>query len=68
MSSNNNVTSSVATYVPVLNGSNYHEWESQMTAFLRLQGLWRIVNETFPQPTDVDSRNKWDVSDDMAQG
>ena len=39
-----------------------------MTAFLRSQGLWRIVNGTFTQPEDVDAGNKWDVSDDMAQG
>ena len=70
-SSNNNASSSVATYVPILNGSNYHEWESQMTAFLRLQGLWRIVNGTATHPdetTSPDAANKWDVSDDMAQG
>ena len=58
MSSSNNASSSVATYVPILNRSNYHEWESQMTAFLRLQGLWRIVNGTFTQPEDVDASNK----------
>ena len=68
MSSSNNTSSSVATYVPVLNGSNYREWESQMTAFLRSQGLWRIVNGTFTQPEDMDAGNKWDMSDDMAQG
>ena len=68
MSLNNNASSSVATYVPILNGSNYWEWESQMTTFLRLQGLWRIVNRTFSWPTDVNAGNKWDMSDDMAQG
>ena len=68
MFSSNNASSSVATYVPILNGSNYHEWESQMTAFLRSQGLWRIVNGTFTWPEDMDTGNKWDVSDDMAQG
>ena len=71
MSSNNNDGSSVATYVPVLNRSNYREWESQMTAFLRLQGLWRIVNWMATHPdeaTHVDAANKWDMSDNMAQG
>ena len=71
MSLNNNASSSVATYVPILNGSNYREWESQMTAFLRSQGLWRIVNGTATRPdktTSLDMANKWDVSDDMAQG
>ena len=64
--SSNNAASSIATYVPVLNGNNYCEWESQMTAFLRSQGLWRIVNGTFTQPEDMDTRNKWDMSDNMA--
>ena len=71
MSSNNNASSSIATYVPVLNGSNYREWESQMTAFLRSQGLWRIVNRMATCPdetTHQDAANKWDMSDDMAQG
>ena len=68
MSSNNNASSSITTYIPVLNGSNYREWKSQMTAFLRLQGLWRIVNGTFPWPADMDTSNKWDMSDNMAQG
>ena len=70
MSSNNNATS-VATYIPILNGSNYCEWESQMTAFLRSQGLWRIVNGTathLDETTSLDVANKWDMSDDMAQG
>ena len=71
MSSNNNASSSITTYVPILNGSNHREWESQMTAFLRSQGLWRIVNGTATHPdeaTHVDAANKWDMSDDMAQG
>ena len=71
MSSNNNASSSVTTYVPILNGSNYQEWESQMTAFLRSQGLWRIINGMATHPdetTSPDAANKWDVSDDMAQG
>ena len=70
-SSNNNAGSFIATYVPILNGSNYQEWESQMTAFLRSQGLWRIVNRMATHPdeaTHADAANKWDVSDNMAQG
>ena len=42
-----------------------------MTIFLRSQGLWRIVNGTATHPdeaTHVDVANKWDMSDDMAQG
>ena len=69
MSSNNNASSSITTYVPILNGSNYQEWESQMTAFLRSQGLWRIVNGTatrLDETTSPDTANKWDMSDNMA--
>ena len=42
-----------------------------MTAFLRSQGLWRIVNGTATCPdetTSLDTANKWDMSDNMAQG
>ena len=42
-----------------------------MTAFLRLQDLWRIVNGMathLDETTSLDTANKWDVSDEMAQG
>ena len=42
-----------------------------MTAFLRSQGLWRIVNGTttcLDETASLDAANKWDVSDDMAKG
>ena len=42
--SNNQASSSVSTYVPLLDGTNYREWAAQMRAYLRSVGLWLIVS------------------------
>ena len=67
MSSNNN---NIATHVPILDGTNYREWESQMKGYLQSQGLWRVANGTVTHPTDDQpvEQAKWDILDDMAQG
>ena len=67
MSSNNN---NIATHVPILDGTNYWEWESQMKEYLQSQGLWRVVNDMVTCPADDQpvEQAKWDISDDMAQG
>ena len=67
MSSNNN---NIATHVPILDGTNYREWESQMKGYLQSQGLWRVANGTVTCPADdlAVEQAKWDISDDMAQG
>jgi hypothetical protein len=38
--------------IPVLDGSNYLPWAHTMTAYLKSQGLWGIVNGTERYPTD----------------
>ena len=65
-SSNNNI----ATHVPILDGTNYREWESQMKGYLQSQGLWRVANRMVTRPADDQpvEQAKWDISDDMAQG
>ena len=67
MSSNNN---NIATHVPILDGTNYREWESQMKGYLQSQGLWRVANGMVTHPADdqLVEQAKWDISDDMAQG
>ena len=50
MSSSNN--NNIATHVPILNGTNYQKWESQMKGYLQSQGLWRVANGTVTCPAD----------------
>ena len=50
MSSSNN--NNIATHIPILNGTNYREWESQMKEYLQSQGLWRVANGTVTRPAD----------------
>ena len=68
MSSSNN--NNIATHVPILNGMNYWEWESQMKGYLQSQSLWRVANSMVTHPADDQpvKQAKWDILDDMAQG
>ena len=50
MSSSNN--NNIATRIPILDGTNYQEWESQMKGYLQSQGLWRVANGMVTRPTD----------------
>ena len=65
-SNNNNIT----THIPILDGTNYREWESQMKGYLQSQGLWRVANGTVTRPANNQpvEQAKWDILDDMAQG
>ena len=66
--SSNQATSSVSTYVPILDGTNYREWSAQMRAYLRSVGFWLIVNGTTTAPMDPVELQKWTLSDLMANG
>ena len=69
MSSSNN-NNNIATHVPILDGTNYREWESQMKGYLQSQGLWRVANGTVTHPANdlPVEQAKWDILDNMAQG
>ena len=66
--SNNQATSSVSTHVPILDGTNYREWATQMHAYLWLVGLCLIVSGTTTAPTDLVELQKWTLLDSMANG
>ena len=68
MSSSNN--NNIATHVPILNGTNYREWESQIKGYLQSQGLWRVANGTVTRLADDQpvEQAKWDILDNMMQG
>ena len=65
---NNNARDNVVAQVPVLDGTNYRVWSSNMKAYLQAHGVWRIVDGSVARPTDAAEAAKWDVSDDIAQG
>ena len=67
MSSNNN---NIATHIPILDGTNYREWESQMKGYLQSQGLWRVANGMVTRPANDQpvEQAKWDISDNIVQG
>ena len=66
--SSSQATTSVSTYIPLLDGMNYREWSAQMQAYLRSVGYWLIVNGTTMAPTDPVELQKWTLSDLMANG
>ena len=66
--SSNQATSSISTHVPILDGTNYREWATQMRAYLRSVSLWLIVSGTTMSPTDPAELAKWTLSDSMANG
>lgn len=60
--------------IPIFDGSNFFEWEAQMTGYFKVKNLWRLVNGTWSLPVagtggamqaDVDA---WLNADEMAQG
>jgi len=54
-------TTSIVSLVPLLNGTNYHQWAITMKAYLQVQELWSIVggNEITPKrPTALNDAAK----------
>ncbi|KAJ8584814.1 hypothetical protein M405DRAFT_865906 [Rhizopogon salebrosus TDB-379] len=52
-----------------LTSSNYPTWKGEMKAYLRVKGLWLLVNGSETRPTsDADVEAKWDVKVDKAAG
>src|SRR6201746_1997485 len=55
--------------VTKLTSSNYATWKGEMKAYLRVKGLWLLVNGSETRPTsDTDAQVKWDVKADKAAG
>ena len=45
------MSSTLASFVPVLDGTNYQQWAAQMQSYLMAQGQWRAIKEDEPNPT-----------------
>ena len=71
----------LTTSVSILDGLNYLVWKSQMRAWLRSKGLWKMTSgneKKFPQVADSESTTtkqanyrayiEWDNKDDQAYG
>ena len=61
---------------PKLSAFNYPTWSGDMQAYLRSQGVWRIVDGTSKRPTSPTSPDAaqealvdaWDIKSDKAAG
>ena len=55
--------------VTKLTSTNYSTWKGEMKAYLRVKGLWLLVNGTEKRhDTDTDAQAKWDAKADKAAG
>jgi hypothetical protein len=48
------MSSALDHLVPVLNGTNWREWEVTMTAYLQMQELWEVVSQDM-RPRELQS-------------
>jgi gag-polypeptide of LTR copia-type/Domain of unknown function (DUF4219) len=76
------MSSALEKLIPThLNGSNWLTWSHQMTAYLRSQSLWQLVNGVRARPTDLTAgaspaeveartllQTDWDDKNDQALG
>jgi len=44
------MSSTLNTFVPVLDGTNYQQWAAAMQSFLMSQGQWRVIIKDAPLP------------------
>ena len=45
------MSSTLTTLVPVLDGTNFQEWASEMKSYLMSQGQWRCIKKPYqPSP------------------
>jgi len=44
------MSSTLNTFVPVLDGTNYQQWAAAMQSFLMSQGQWRVITKNAPLP------------------
>ena len=51
-----------------LHEHNYPDWKGNMCAFLRMKGVWRIVNGDEAAPTDADKLEKFTLRQEIAAG
>ena len=55
--------------VTKLTSTNYATWKGEMKAYLRVKGLWLLVNGSETRhATDTDAQAKWDAKADKAAG
>src|SRR5258708_38408290 len=54
----------LASFVPVLDGSNYLEWARLLEAYLKMQSLWAVTSGTWDRPVPKDANNVTEKEED----
>ena len=49
------MSSTLNTFIPMLNGTNYQQWAAAMQLYLMTQGQWRVITRNPPIPKFTDS-------------
>jgi len=64
------MSSTLASFVPVLDGTNYQQWAAQMQSFLMAQGQWAITRNGVPPkvaPKATSSTSKAAATDEEVE-
>jgi len=59
------MTSTLSTFVPVLDGTNYQQWSAQMKSYLMAQGQWAVIKSSRPTPSTVTTRGDGETVEDI---
>src|SRR5258708_37367940 len=54
----------LASFVPILDGSNYLEWARLLEAYLKMQSLWAVTSGTWDRPVPKDANNVTEKEED----
>ena len=64
-----NMSTTLTTFVPMLDGPNWQAWSMKMQAYLASVDLWLITNGSITRPTAAgEEQSRWDISDSRAIG
>jgi len=62
------MSSTLATFVPVLDSTNYQQWAAQMQSYLMAQGQWTAVKLDMPNlSTTTGSGKKATIEDNSSE-
>ena len=51
--SRSTMTSTLSTFMPVLDRTNYQQWSGMMKSYLMAQGQWAVIKTSKPTPTSI---------------
>jgi len=59
------MTSTLSTFVPVLDGTNYQQWSAQMKSYLMAQGQWAVIKSSRPTPSSITTQGEGEEAEDI---